>query len=105
MKKAIAENAELDFAKAGQYTVGQWMDVWFENCAKIKARPSSHQTYRGYIDHHIKPYIGDIQLNKMTSLDLQRLYKELLSGGRVERIEAESSRRALVRKQSVISIK
>lgn len=95
LKRAIEENAELDFSKAGQYTVGQWMDIWFENCAKIKVRPSSHQTYRGYIDHHIKPYIGDIQLNKLTSLDLQRLYKKLLSGGRVERIEAEKQPKGL----------
>ena len=93
LKKAIAENVELDFAKAGQYTVGQWMDVWFENCAKIKVRPSSHQTYRGYIDHHIKPYIGDIQLNKLTSLDLQKLYKKLLGSGRVERLESENSQK------------
>ncbi len=64
------------------------MAVWFENCAKIKVRPSSHQTYRGYIDHHIKPHIGDIPLNKLTTLDLQRLYKKLLSEGRVDRIEA-----------------
>lgn len=71
------------------------MDVWFENCAKIKVRPSSHQTYRGYIDHHIKPYVGDIQLNKLTSLDLQRLYKKLMSGGRVERIEAEKQPKGL----------
>lgn len=95
LKRAIEENGELDFSKAGQYTVGQWMDMWFENCAKVKVRPSSHQTYRGYIDHHIKPYIGDIQLNKLTTLDLQRLYKKLLSGGRVERIEAEKQPKGL----------
>ncbi len=71
------------------------MDVWFENCAKVKARPSSHQTYRGYIDHHIKPYIGDIPLGKLTTLDLQRLYKKLLSGGRVERIESEKQPKGL----------
>ena len=95
LKRAIAENAELDFAKAGQYTVGQWMDVWFENCAKIKVRPSSHQTYRGYIDHHIKPYIGDIPLSKLTSLDLQKLYKKLLGSGRVERLESEKQPKGL----------
>jgi len=95
LKRAMEESAEIDFAKADQYTVGQWMDVWFENCAKIKVRPSSHQTYRGYIDHHIKPYIGDIPLNKLTLLDLQRLYKKLLSGGRVERIESEKQPKGL----------
>lgn len=95
LKKAIEESGKLNFAMSGQYTVGQWMDVWFENCAKIKVRPSSHQTYRGYIDHHIKPYIGDLQLNKLTSLDLQRLYKKLLGNGRVERIESENQPKGL----------
>lgn len=95
LKRAIEENAELDFSKAGEYTIGQWMDVWFENCAKIKVRPSSHQTYRGYIDHHIKPYIGDIPLGKLTTLDLQRLYKKLLSEGRVDRAEAEKQPKGL----------
>ena len=45
------------------------MDVWFENYAKVKVRPSSHQTYRGYIDNHIKPNIGKIPLSKLTSLE------------------------------------
>ena len=75
--------------------MGQWMDVWFENCAKIKVQPSSHQTYRGYIDHHIKLYIGDIQLSKLTSLDLQKLYKRLLGSGRVERLESEKQPKGL----------
>ena len=95
LKQAIQENSEVDTLKAAQYTVGQWMDVWFENYAKIKVRPSSHQTYRGYIDHHIKPYVGDIPLNKLTTLDLQQLYKKLLSGGRVERTESEKQPKGL----------
>lgn len=95
LKQAIEENAQLDFSRAGEYTVGQWMDIWFENCAKIKVRPSSHQTYHGYIDHHIKPYIGDIPLGRLTTLDLQRLYKKLLSDGRVERIESKKQPKGL----------
>lgn len=95
LKSAIEEAKDLDFTKAGQYTVGQWMDVWFENYARLKVRPSSHQTYRGYIDNHIKPNIGKIQLNKLTSLELQKLYKTLLSGGRVQRIESKKQPKGL----------
>ena len=95
LKRAIQENAEVDTLKAAQYTVGQWMDVWFENYAKIKVRPTSHQTYRGYIDNHIKPNIGKIQLNKLTTLELQKLYKKLLSRGRVDRIEAKGQPKGL----------
>jgi integrase len=95
LKAAIEESASLDVMNAEQYTTGQWMDVWFEDCAKIKVRPSSHQTYRGYIDNHIKPNIGDIPLGKLSSLHLQKLYKKLLAGGRVERIEAKSQPKGL----------
>lgn len=95
LKVAIEESANLDMLKAEQYTTGQWMDVWFENCAKIKVRPSSHQTYRGYIDNHIKPNIGDVPLNKLSSLHLQKLYKKLLAGGRVERVESKGQPKGL----------
>ena len=56
--------------------------------AKVKVRPSSHQTYRGYIDNHIKPNIGKIPLEKLTSLELQKLYKKLLTSGRIDRVES-----------------
>ena len=95
LKAAIEANMNLDIVKAEQYTVGQWMDVWFENCAKIKVRPSSHQTYRGYIDNHIKPNIGSVPLSKLSSLDLQKLYKKLRNGGRVERIESKKQAKGL----------
>ena len=90
LKKALVEAGQIDFTKSGKYTVGTWMDEWFENVAKIKVRPSSHQTYRGYIDNHIKPSIGNIPLEKLTTMDLQKLYRTLLTKGRVERIEAEN---------------
>lgn len=95
LKAAIESSADIDVMKAEQYTTGQWMDVWFENCAKIKVRPFSHQTYRGYIDNHIKPNIGDVPLGKLSSLHLQKLYKKLLAGGRVERIEAKGQPKGL----------
>ena len=85
----------MDTLKAAQYTVGQWMDIWFENYAKIKVRPSSHQTYRGYIDNHIKPNVGKIPLGKLTTLELQKLYKKLLSKGRVDRIEVKGQPKGL----------
>ena len=95
LKRAIEENKGLDIVKAGQYTLGQWIDVWFENYAKLKVRPSSHQTYKGYINNHIKPHVGSIPLSKLTSLDLQKLYKKLLAEGRIDRIEAKNQPKGL----------
>ena len=95
LRAAIEEAKSLDVTKAGKYTVGAWMDEWFENYAKIKVRPSSHQTYRGYIDNHIKPNIGKLPLEKLTSLELQKLYKKLLTSGRIDRVESKHQAKGL----------
>ena len=95
LKKAIEETKGLDIAKAESYTVGQWMDVWYEYYAKIKVRASSHKTYEGYIKNHIKPNIGSIPLTKLTTLDLQMMYQKLLTGGRVDRLESQNQPKGL----------
>lgn len=95
LKKAIEEMKGLNIAKAESYTVGQWMDVWYEYYAQIKVRPSSHKTYEGYIKNHIKLSIGNIPLTKLTTLDLQRLYQKLLTEGRVDRLEAQNQPKGL----------
>ena len=88
LKKAMEQAKKVDVTRTGKHTVETWMEEWFENVCKLKVRPSSHQTYRGYIDHHVAPYIGDIPLEKLSTMDLQKLYRRLMSKGRVERIEA-----------------
>ena len=95
LQKALAQAGKIDFARIGKYTVAMWMEEWFENVAKLKVRLSSHQTYRGYIDHHITPNIGNIPLEKLTTMDLQKLYRKLLNKGRVERIEAKQQPKGL----------
>ena len=95
LRAAIENSKRLDYTQTGKYTVGQWMDEWFEAYAKVKVRPSSHQTYKGYIENHIKPNIGDIPIEKLTSLQLQKFYRLLLTEGRVPRIESEKQPKGL----------
>ena len=40
LKKAIEENVGIDYGRAKTYTVRTWLEVWMENYAKIKLRPS-----------------------------------------------------------------
>ena len=98
LKKAIEENVGIDYSKAKTYTVGSWLEVWMENYAKIKLRPSTYKTSQGFLKNHIKPQIGSIPLADLTSLDLQRFYKHLLDGGRVDRIEAKKKPKGLAPK-------
>ena len=95
LKKAIEENVGIDYGRAKTYTVGNWLEVWYENYAKIKMRPSTYLTYHGYIENHIKPQLSKIPLNDLTTLHLQQFYKKLLAEGRVERIEAQKQPKGL----------
>ena len=98
LKKAIEENVGIDYGKAKTYTVGSWLEVWMENYAKVKLRPSTFKTSQGFLKNHIKPQIGGIPLADCSSLDLQRFYKHLLDGGRVDRIEAKKKPKGLAPK-------
>ena len=98
LKKAIEENVGIDYGRAKTYTVGSWLEVWLENYGKIKLRPSTFKTSQGFLKNHIKPQIGGIPLADLTSLDLQRFYKHLLDGGRVDRIEAKKKPKGLAPK-------
>lgn len=69
-----------------------------ENYAKIKLHPSTFKTSQGFLKNHIKPQIGSVPLTELTSLDLQRFYKHLLDGGRVDRIEAKKKPKGLAPK-------
>ena len=98
LKKAIEENVGIDYGRAKTYTVGTWLEVWMENYAKVKLRPSTFKTNQGFLKNHIKPQIGGLPLADLTSLDLQRFYKHLLDGGRVDRIEAKKKPKGLAPK-------
>ena len=44
LKSAIEKNGSL-VTITKQYTVGQWLDTWMENYAKLQVRASSYKTY------------------------------------------------------------
>ena len=94
LKSAIEKNGSL-VTITKQYTVGQWLDTWMENYAKLQVRASSYKTYQGFIDNHIRPALGDMQLEKLSAMDLQRLYKHMLESGRVEYAESRNKPKGL----------
>ena len=73
LKKAIAESESLDVKRTGMYTVGEWMDLWYEVYAKPRIRESTAVYYKMFIDTHIRPKLGEIKLNQLQTMDIQRL--------------------------------
>ena len=83
LTKAVAEAEAVDVRRADEYTLGTWLQTWYELYAKPHLRFSTAEYYRRGIELHITPRIGDIPLKKLTGRDLQWLYKDLQEHGRL----------------------
>ena len=84
-KTAISESQQLDVSKAGTYTVASWVRTWYEVYAEPRIRPNTKAYYTNYIENHIIPGIGNISLDKLTTIQIQRFYNNLQKSGRVQR--------------------
>ena len=65
----------------------------YEQVQQKRGKIRKRRTNNG--EHNIKPHIGSIPLSKLTTLDLQKLYKKLMKAGRVERIESKKQPKGL----------
>ena len=83
LARAIAEAEVLDTQRTDEYTLGTWLQTWYELYAKPHLRFSTAEYYRRGIELHIIPRLGDIPLKKLTGRDLQWLYKDLQEHGRL----------------------
>ena len=85
LKAAMEKNVHIDVVRSGKYTVAEWVRPWFDTYSKPAIREQTAYYYNNYIEKHIVPGIGDIKLDKLTTLEIQRFYNELKTSGRVQR--------------------
>ena len=59
---------------AGIWTLSEWMDEWLKLYAKPTVKPATFCSYEQLIRGHIKPHIGKLYMNTMTTDDMQRFF-------------------------------
>ena len=62
-----------------------WVRTWYEVYAEPRIRPNTREYYTNYIENHIVHSIGEIMLDKLTTIQIQRFYNDLQKNGRVQR--------------------
>ena len=85
LKKAIADSQRLDMNRSGTHTVKSWVKMWYEVYAEPRLRENTKDYYLNYINNHIIPELGDIKLDKLTTIQIQKFYNDLQKNGRVQR--------------------
>lgn len=79
-----AAQSPLSGGRAAPMTVTQWMDQWLETYARPVIKLSTYTSYETYIRGHVKPEIGSLYLNRLTTLDLQKFFNERASEGNLK---------------------
>lgn len=91
LTKALEDSKELNVVRTDEYTVAEWLRLWYELYAEPNVRSTTAASYRRSIELHVIPRIGDIKLNRLTSRELQKLYKDLLENGRLREVQKEKN--------------
>lgn len=70
--KALNEynNTGLTFT-ASDMSVADYMDLWFNEYCKLNLKYRTQLTYKGLIENHIKPTLGDFKLSSLTTATIQ----------------------------------
>lgn len=63
-------------------TVGDWLDIWLNKYKKDKRRIRTFENYEYLIRIHLKPHLGHIMLDKLSTETVQDFYDMLLIKGR-----------------------
>lgn len=95
LNAALEELKRIDVVVSDQMTTGEWLDTWLEHYAKPLMRATTYNNYETLIRLYIKPYVGEVKLNKLTTLQIQKLYNRLLTNGRFDRPEAKDQPKGL----------
>lgn len=76
---AAVENGT--FIEPNKITTGQWLDMWFKEFKFGKVEPSTSDYYDSLIKVHLKPKIGNIKLQDLNKMHVQKMINELYNNG------------------------
>jgi len=64
----LAEKTE-----AASISFGEWLDTWLKTYKVSRLTPSTYESYRVIIEHHLKPTLGNIMIADITADQIQKL--------------------------------
>ncbi len=70
----------VDLTEESRMTLSEWLDRWLEQMS-LTLRPGTLKRYRGDMDRHVKPRLGQKKLTQLTAEDLRELYRSFRTVG------------------------
>ncbi|QDU28506.1 Putative prophage phiRv2 integrase [Anatilimnocola aggregata] len=80
--KLSREITHLSDIEPQRIKVGEYLDRWLKDGAKPRVRMTTFDNYERAVNLHIKPYLGGLQLARLTGLNIHGLYSTLEQAGK-----------------------
>lgn len=82
MKTKLSNPSYTPVAAAqSKMTVKEYMETWVEAHGKANLRPSTFDSYKGYIRNYIVPALGQVPLNQLTPAMIDDLFQKMFAKG------------------------
>lgn len=82
LNNIVAEIQNNGYINIEKIKVKEYLKNWLETYVDVNLEKTTIESYRLNIEKRIIPYIGDIELQKLTPYHIQIMYNELLIKGR-----------------------
>lgn len=85
LRELQTDAAGGELTEPTKLTVGQYLESWLQDFAKLKCSPTTFDRYEGLVNNHITPHIGNLKLAKLQPVQIDHLM------GKIARAHGERS--------------
>jgi len=71
---------ETEYVTPTKLTFGEWLDTWMKEYKKNGVRPATYTSYHHNIEAHIRPALGNMELQKVRPEHIQKLLNDMSAG-------------------------
>ena len=71
---------DAEYVKPNNTTLGEWLDTWMKEYKKNSVRPTTYTSYHHSIESHIRPALGNIELQRLRPDHVQTLLNDMSRG-------------------------
>ena len=82
LTKRIHELNTGTSATSGKMRLGEYLNRWLADYAKVKVAPKTYEVYADIVQNHLIPGLGHVPLARLTPLHVEAYYREALESGR-----------------------
>jgi len=69
------------FVEPSKLTLGTYLEHWLQSTAKLRLRRSTFESYEWTLARYVRPVLGPIRMDRITPMNLQGLYADMLEQG------------------------